>query len=77
MERVLAFCVLYNLICDSIWINTNFERCFMALKKKSDLGQVRQQTPLSPSLERQRQVDLGEFKASLFYIVSSRLVRAT
>lgn len=57
---------------------------FYSIKKRSDLGQVRQQTPLSSSLERQRQVDLGEFKASLiysesslFYIVSSRLVRAT
>ena len=29
--------------------------------------------PLNPALERQRQVDLGEFKVSLVYRVSSRI----
>jgi hypothetical protein len=33
--------------------------------------------PLIPSLGRQRQADLCEFKASLVYRVSSRTVRAT
>ena len=32
--------------------------------------------PLSPALGRQRQLDLCEFKASLVYRVSSRIVRA-
>jgi hypothetical protein len=33
--------------------------------------------PLISSLERQRQVDLGEFEASVIYTVSSRTARAT
>jgi hypothetical protein len=32
--------------------------------------------PIIPSLERQRQISLYEFKASLVYIVGSRLARA-
>jgi hypothetical protein len=31
----------------------------------------------NPALERQRKVDVFEFKASLVYVVSSRPVRAT
>jgi hypothetical protein len=34
-------------------------------------------TPLIPALERQRQVDLCEFKASLVYRVNSRISKAT
>ena len=34
-------------------------------------------TPLIPTLEKQRQADLYEFKASLVYRVSSRIPRAT
>lgn len=34
-------------------------------------------TPLTPVLESQRQIDLCKYKASLVYIVSSRLARAT
>ena len=33
--------------------------------------------PLIPALEKQRQVDLYEFEASLFYRVSSRTARVT
>jgi hypothetical protein len=33
--------------------------------------------PLTPALRKQRQVDLFEFEASLFYISSSRPARST
>jgi hypothetical protein len=34
-------------------------------------------TPLIPALRRQRQADLSGFKASLVYIMSSRIAKAT
>ena len=40
-------------------------------------NQLQWHTPLIPALERQRQTELCECKASLLYIVSSRPARAS
>jgi hypothetical protein len=47
------------------------------LIKEKRRGFVWWLTPLTPAFRRQRQVELCEFKASLVYIVSFRIARAT
>ena len=44
---------------------------------KIHVGLAWWRTPLTPALGRQRQVNLGEFEASLVYKVSSRLLKGT
>ena len=51
-------------------------RTVLLKKERPTEGQAWWHTPLIPALSRQRQEDLGEFKASLVYKMGSRTARA-
>jgi hypothetical protein len=58
------------------WVTVSLMTSNMHLKMNKEAGRW-WCIPLTPALERQRQVDLCEFEASLVYRVSSRTARAT